>query len=222
MMFRATIVFLALAVPAFAQRGSAHAGSIGGRGFSGPAGFSSHPAFSRPSFSQSPGFARSAPASRYGSFAGYRTYAQPGLRSPYYGNRFAARRPSYDPRGIGVSRSFDRDRGRNPDRDRFDRRRREFQNWVVNTYAYWPGYPYLYDPNAYNLALYDWDEIPMRPLPTTLSLEVTSQKATHPAATYLTRTARLCFTRHIRTRAMPRRLQKLAPQRRPYPACLSP
>jgi hypothetical protein len=158
MMFRAAIVFLALAVPAYAQHGGAHAGSIGGRGFSGPAGFSSHPAFSRPSFSQSPGFARSAPASRYGSFAGYRTYAQPGLRSPYYGNRFAARRPSYDPRGIGVSRSFDRDRGRNPDRDRFDRRRREFQNWVVNTYAYWPGYPYLYDPNAYNLALYDWDE----------------------------------------------------------------
>ena len=114
MMFRAAIVFLALAVPAYAQHGGAHAGSIGGRGFSGPAGFSSHPAFSRPSFSQSPGFARSAPASRYGSFAGYRTYAQPGLRSPYYGNRFAARRPSYDPRGIGVSRSFDRDRGRNP------------------------------------------------------------------------------------------------------------
>ena len=46
---------------------------------------------------------------------------------------------------------------RSSDRDRFDRRRREFQNWVVNTYAYWPGYPYLYDPNAYNLALYDWD-----------------------------------------------------------------
>jgi hypothetical protein len=153
MMFRAAIVFLALAVPAYAQHGGAHAGSIGARGFSGASGFSSRPAFSRPSFSQSPSFARPAPASRYGSFAGYRTYGQPGLRSPFYGNRFAAGRPSYDPRGVGASRSFDRDRGRNPDGDRFDRRRRDFQNWVVNTYPYWPGYPYLIDPG-----FYDWGD----------------------------------------------------------------
>src|SRR5208282_6807091 len=119
MMFRAAIVFLALAMPAFAQRGSAHAGSFGARGFSGHAGFSSRPVFSNPVFSRTPGFARPVPASRYGSFAGYRTYGQPGLRSPYYGSRFATGRPSYDPRGIGVSRSFDRDRGRNPDGDRF-------------------------------------------------------------------------------------------------------
>jgi hypothetical protein len=51
-------------------------------------------------------------------------------------------------------------RGSNRDRDRFDVRRRQFQNWVVNTYPNWPGYgyPYLYDPNAYNLGLYDWDD----------------------------------------------------------------
>jgi hypothetical protein len=158
MMFRAAIVFLALAVPAFAQHGGAHAGSIGARGFSGASGFSTRPAFSHPVFSRSPSFARPAPASRYGSFAGYRTYGQPGRRSPYYGNRFAAGRPSYDPRGVSVSRSFDRDRGRNPYRDRFDRRRRDFQNWVVNTYPYWPGYPYLIDPYAYDLGFDDWDD----------------------------------------------------------------
>ena len=169
MKFRAAIVFLALAIPAFAQRGGAHAGSFGGRGFSGAVGFSSRPAFSRPSFSQSPGFARPAPAARYGSFPGVgfravgpQTYSglrsHSSLRSPYYGNRFAAARPSYNPRAVALSRGFDRDRGRNPDRDRFDARRRQFQNWVVNTYPYWGGYPYLYDPNAYNLGLYDWDD----------------------------------------------------------------
>lgn len=169
MKFRAAIVFLALAVPAFAQRGGAPAGSFGARGFSGHAGFSSHPAFSRPSFSQSPGFARPAPPVRYGSFPGVRfrairpqNYSGPrnysSLRSPYNRDRFAAGRPSYDPRAVGMSRGFDHDRGKNPDRDRFDARRRQFQNWVVNTYPYWPGYPFLYDPNAYNLGLYDWDD----------------------------------------------------------------
>ena len=57
-----------------------------------------------------------------------------------------------------MSRGFDRDRGGNPDRDRFDRRRRQFQNWVVNSYTYWPGYPYLFGPNAYNLGLDNWDD----------------------------------------------------------------
>ena len=51
-----------------------------------------------------------------------------------------------------------RDRGRNPDRARFDAPRRQFQNWVVNTYPYGSVYPYLYDPNAYNLGLYDWSD----------------------------------------------------------------
>ncbi len=163
MKFWAAIALLALAMPAFAQHGGAHAGSFGGRGFSGAS------AFSHPAFSQSPGFARPAPPVRYGSFPGVRfrafgpqNYSGPrnysSLRSPYNRNRFAAGRPSYDPRAAALSRGFDRDRGRNPDRDRFDARRRQFQNWVVNTYPYWPGYPYLYDPNAYNLGLYDWDD----------------------------------------------------------------
>lgn len=152
MKFRAAIAFLALAAPAYAQHGGAHAGSFGGRGFSGASSFSSHPAFSRPSFTQSHGFARPAPASRYGSFAGFRTYGQPGLRSPYNRDRFAAGRPAYDPRAAGI------DRGRNQDRNQFDVRRRQFHNWYVTSYSYWPGYPYLYDPNAYNLGLYDWDD----------------------------------------------------------------
>jgi len=158
MMPRAAIVFLALALPAFAQHGGAHAGSIGGRGFSGSSGFSSHPAFSQPAFSRSPSFSRPVPPVRYGPAGGFRTYGQPGLRSPYYGNRFAAGRPSNDPRVAEASRSFVSDRSRNQDRDRFDARRRQFRNWYTNTYPYWPGYPYLFDPNAYNLGLYDWSD----------------------------------------------------------------
>ncbi|MGA2906858.1 MAG: hypothetical protein ABSE36_04085 [Terracidiphilus sp.] len=169
MEFWAAIALLALAMPALAQHGGAHAGSFGGRGFSGASGFSSHSAFSHPAFSQSPGFARPAPPVRYGAFPGVRfrafgpqNYSGPrnysSLRSPYNRNRFAAGRLSYDPRAAALSRGFDRDRGRNPDRDRFDRRRRDFQNWVVNTYPYWPGYPYLYDPNSYDLGFDDWDD----------------------------------------------------------------
>jgi hypothetical protein len=54
MMFRAAVALLALALPAFAQHGGAHAGSSGSRGFSGNAGFSSHPSFSQPSFTRLP------------------------------------------------------------------------------------------------------------------------------------------------------------------------
>jgi hypothetical protein len=160
MMFRAAVAFLALAMPAFAQHGGAHSASFGGRGFSGSAGYSSHTGFSRPVFSPSRSFARPAPPARYGFFAGFRSYGRPGLRTPYNQNRFAPGRPSYDSRAVNASRSFnqDRDRGRNPDRDRFDARRRQFQNWAVNTYPYWPGYPYLFDPNAYNLGLYNWGD----------------------------------------------------------------
>jgi len=160
MKFRAVIALLALAMPAFAQHGGGHAGSFGGRGFSRAGGFSSRSAFSRPSFSRSPGFARPAPPVRYGSVAGFRNYGRPGPRPPYNQNRFAPGRPSYDSRAAGASRGFDRDRdrGRDPDRDRFDRRRRDFQNWTVNTYPYWAGYPYLYDPNAYDLGFDDWDD----------------------------------------------------------------
>lgn len=146
MMFRAAIAFLALALPAFAQHGGARAGSFGSRGFSGHAGFSSRPALSR-----SPSYARTSPLARYGAYTGaaYRTYARPVLRSPYYGNRFAAIRPSYSSHAA-LSRSSDR--------DRFDARRRQFHNWYVASYPYWAAYPYLYDPNAYNLGLYDWSD----------------------------------------------------------------
>lgn len=161
MMFRAAIALLALAVPAFAQHGGAHAGSFAGRGFAGQGfsrsnGSSSRPGFSSPVYSRSPGFSRSAPAYRYGSFAGYRAYGQPGLRSPYYANRFAAGRPAYNSRTAVLNRGSDRDRSSN--QDRFNARRRQYQNWVVNTYPYGSGYPYLIDPNAYNLGLYDWDD----------------------------------------------------------------
>jgi hypothetical protein len=145
MMSRAAIAFLALALPAFAQHGGAHSGSFGGRGFSGHAGFSSHAAFSG-----SGSFARLASTARYGAYTGtaYRTYAQPVIRSPYYGNRFAAVRPSYGSRVDAAPRVL----------DRFDVRRRQFRNWYAYTYPYWAGYPYLLNPNAYNLGLYDWGD----------------------------------------------------------------
>jgi len=169
MMFRAAIALIALAVAAFAQHGGTHAGSFGNRGFPRAAGSSSHPAFS-----QSPSFARPAPPARYGtSFgpsagAGYRVIGPrnySSLRTPYNGtpyngnrynsNRFTAGRPtpgrsSYDPRGAGLSRGSNR--------DRFNARRRQFQNWYVSTYPNWLGYPYLIDPNFYNLGLYDWGD----------------------------------------------------------------
>jgi hypothetical protein len=79
-------------------------------------------------------------------------------RTPYNGNRYNGNRfvagrptpgrPSYAPRGVGLSRGSNR--------DRFDARRRQFQNWYFYTYPNWLGYPYLIDPNSYNLGLYDW------------------------------------------------------------------
>ena len=177
MMFRAVIALIALALPAFAQHGGAHAGSFGNRGFSRAGGTSSHPAFSHPGFSGSPSFARPAqparyPTSRgprYGSSTGVgsRAFGPPNhssLRTPYNGsrysgNRFPPGRSSYDPMRAGPTR------GR--DRDRFDARRRQFQGWYVNTYPNWSGYgagypypryPFLPDPNLYNLGLYNWGD----------------------------------------------------------------
>ncbi len=174
MKFRAAIALFALALPAFAQHGGAHAGSFGNRGFSSAGAFSSHSP-SRPAFSQPGNFARSAPPVRYGSQhrpmpgAAFRGTGQQNhsglripyngssrLRTPYNGNRFVAGRPAYDPRAAGSSR------GR--DRDRFDARRRQFQSWYFSTYLNWPsygygsGYPYLIDPNFYNLGLYNWGD----------------------------------------------------------------
>jgi hypothetical protein len=173
MMFRAAVALLALALPAFAQHGGSHAGPSGSRGFSGNAGFSSHPAFSRPAFSQSPNFTRSAQPARYGPGygpqyrslpgAGYRAFGPASLRSPYNGNRYngtlysgnrlAAGRPSYSP-AAALSRGPDPYHAR----DRFDARRRQFRDWYINSYPYWSGYPYLLNPNFYNLGLYDWSD----------------------------------------------------------------
>jgi hypothetical protein len=179
MIFRAAVALLALALPAFAQHGGSHAGSIGSREFSGNAGFSSHPAFSQPSFSR-PAFSQSsnfAQPARYGPSygpqyrampgAGYRAFGPASIRAPYigspyigsryngtpYGNRPATARAPYNP-AAALSR------GPDPyhDRDRFDARRRQFQSWYVNTYPYWSGYPYLLNPNVYNLGLYDWSD----------------------------------------------------------------
>ncbi len=169
MMFRAAIALLALAVPAFAQHGGAHAGSFGNRGSAGHAGFSSHPGFSHPG-----SFARSAPPVRYGApgNAGFRRTGPPNYsslrspyngnsssRTPYNGNRYAGNRSMpgrspNDPRRAGPSR------GRDRDRDRFDARRRQFQNWYVNTYpnGLGYGYPYLIDPGFYDSGFYDWGD----------------------------------------------------------------
>jgi hypothetical protein len=174
MMFRAAVVLVVLALPAVAQHGGSHAGSIGNRGFAGSSGFSSHPAFSqpsfsRPAFSQSPNFSRPAQPARYGPQyrpmpgaryraigpQNYSTQRSPYVRAPYSGSpyngyRLAAARAPYNPSAAGLSRGSDR--------DRFDGRRRQFHNWYANTYPYWSGYPYLLNPNLYNLGLYDWSD----------------------------------------------------------------
>jgi len=188
MMFRAAVALFALALPAFAQHGGSRAGSIGSRGFSGNAGFSSHPAFSqpsfsRPAFSQLPNFARPAQPARYGPQyrpmpgGRFRAIGPASIRFPYNGNRnigtygenryngtysgdrytgtrFAAGRPSYSSAAANISRGPDP----RHDRDRFDARRRQFHNWYVNTYPNLLGYPYLLNPNFYNLGLYDWSD----------------------------------------------------------------
>ena len=182
MMLRAAVAFLALALPAVAQHGGSHAGSSGSRGFSGHAGFSSQPSFSRPAFSQSPSFTRPAQPAHYGSSYGLQYRPMPGaeyravgpqnystLRTPYNGSRYIGSRNNgtpyngnqqsparapYNPAAATLSRSSDPYH----DRDRFDARRRQFQNWHVNTFQYWSGYPYLLNPNFYNLGLYDWND----------------------------------------------------------------
>ena len=66
---------------------------------------------------------------------------------PSNGNRFSAGRAPYNPARAG--------RAGGRDRNRFDRRRREFNNWYSYNYPYWLGYgyPYVIDPG-----FYDWDD----------------------------------------------------------------
>jgi hypothetical protein len=53
--------------------------------------------------------------------------------------------------GPGPSRAWNRDGDRDHS-DRFDARRRSFENWYVNSYPAWLGYgyPYVIDPGFYN------------------------------------------------------------------------
>ena len=144
MKFRAVIALFALVAPAFAQHGGAHGGSFGSRGSTGHAGFSGSPGFSR-----SGSFIRPAAPVRYGApgSVGFRGIGP----APY------SARPAYGSMGAAQSRAWDRngDRNGNQDRDRFDARRRSFNNWYS---YYYPnllgyGYPYVIDPG-----FYDWGE----------------------------------------------------------------
>jgi hypothetical protein len=57
--------------------------------------------------------------------------------------------------GAGSSRNWNREGNREGDRDRFEARRRSFEDWYVSTYPTWPGYgyPYVIDPG-----FYDWGD----------------------------------------------------------------
>lgn len=155
MKLRAAIALLALAMPAFAQRGGAHGGSFGSRGFAGHAGFSAPSGFSRPAGS----------VVRYGA-SGFRQMGPPNysnLRIPYYGTRSLAGRPPI--RLMGAQPSSARNpsvwaRGSASNRDLFAARRRSFHNWYVSNYPTWSGYgyPYLTDPGFYDPGLYDWTD----------------------------------------------------------------
>jgi hypothetical protein len=140
MMFRAAIALIALAAPAFAQRGGTHGGSFGSRGFAGHVGVSGHSCFSQPN-----SFARPGQPIRYGSLGrGNGPLNYSGLRIPYNGNRFVAGHPSSYSRDAGLSRTWDRDR------DPFRARRRSFENWYARTYPNWLGYGYP--------GFYDWGD----------------------------------------------------------------
>jgi hypothetical protein len=159
----ALAALLALAAPALAQRGGAHAGSFSGHGFAGTgsgfaghAGFSARPGFSGSGRSVSGRSTPSAPPFRSGAMGrpGLPRYGQPGYagaRIPYTGSRAAGYRPAH---GLArPSRAGDSDGDR--DRDRFGERRREFDRWYTEVYPAWLGYgyPYTIDPG-----FFDWGD----------------------------------------------------------------
>ncbi len=170
MKFRTAIALLALAAPVFAQHGG-HGGFAGGRGAGGHAGSGSR-GFTRsfaspaPQFRYgSPSFRYNLPATRYGSmgrlgfrgavpqrYSGFRSPYNTSSQIPYNGNRFGAGRAPYR-RGGADGRGGDWNRG--GDHDRFDRRRRDFNNWYNYNYPYGLGYgyPYIFDPG-----FYDWGD----------------------------------------------------------------
>lgn len=156
-MFRAAIALIALAAPAapaFAQHGGTHGGSFGSRGFAGHVGSLGHPGFSQPNNFVRPGQVRPGQPIRYDALGsaglqGRRPPNYSSLRIPYNGNRFAAAHPSPYSQGVGLSRTWGRDR------DPFRARRRSFESWYARTYPNWLGYgyPYVIDPG-----FYDWGD----------------------------------------------------------------
>jgi hypothetical protein len=174
MKFGSAIALLIATLPltAVAQHGSAHGGSFGGRGSGGHVGFSGHPGFSaRPGFAAHPGF--SAPRSfspsapyRYGNFVRppIGRFMPPGYSGPRFAtgrNNFTAARPPYQsgfahpssPWNHNGDRYGDHDHDR--DHDRFRGRALSFQNWYLNNYPGWLGYPYAFDLDP---GFFDWGD----------------------------------------------------------------
>lgn len=155
--FAVFAVALALALPAAAQRGAAHSGSMGGSaahgGFAGHGGgFSGHA-----SSAGHPGFSGRGGFSRPGATRGYGGMVRPGpgrppmamhsgFRAPYRGTRATQYRPQYRS-GYGAHRNG-WDGGR-------DRRRNGWFGAFGNEYLGWAGYPY---PFVIDQGLYDWGD----------------------------------------------------------------
>jgi hypothetical protein len=157
MRLRAAIALFALAAPIFAQHGGGHAGSFGGRSFSGHVGSSGNVGFAHPG-----NFIRPSQPIRYGApgSTAFRGYSTPYRSSPRFfnnGNRFMGTRVPYQSLYRGDSRNWNRGRDDDRDRDRFDRRRRSFANWYASLYPNWLGYPYLIDPGFYDWGDDDYD-----------------------------------------------------------------
>lgn len=89
---------------------------------------------------------------RYNGTYGENRYNGAYSGNRYDGNRQSAARAPYNPTAASLSR------GSGDDGDRFDARRRQFRNWYVSTYPNLLGYPYLLNPDLYNLGLYDWSD----------------------------------------------------------------
>jgi hypothetical protein len=89
--------------------------------------------------------------------AGFRGMRAPGaanFRTPYSGNRFVASRPGDRSMGASAARVSGRGSEWDRNRDRWDARRRSFNNWYTSIYPGWLiGYPYLLDPG-----FYDWGD----------------------------------------------------------------
>jgi hypothetical protein len=170
------LILLAFAAQAVAQRGSAHGGSFGSRGFGGGhASYSSRPAFSahpgysaRPAFAAHPRFTapRSYPPSapfRFGPLGPPPSvrFNPPRISTPRFtGGRsnFAAPGPAYRADYSGRDHGWDHngrrdwDHDGDRDRDRFRDRARSFHNWYLYSY---PSFAFFY-PYDFGSGFYDW------------------------------------------------------------------